>query len=109
MRTIKVISYKTDIKTLYKRANTASQRALLGYMVKVGIAHNPIYCGAFNVVRNIEWCIDNNEIYRLYPIEDADTVKEIMAIAQSTFDGTYDAFAFGAKEIDNIIKCMENF
>lgn len=108
MKTIKVIASTADVHTLYKKARTSAQRALLGYMAKTGVITNPIYCGAFNVLRSIEWCVDGNEIYTLYPIEDSVTVFKIIDIAQSALDGNYDSFAFSTREVDNIIRCMEN-
>lgn len=108
MKTIKVISAVTDIRTLYKRARTSSQRALLGYMTKTGVVTDPILCGAFNVLRNIEWCMEGDEIYNLYPVEDSATVAKIVGIAQSALDGDFNSFSFSAREIDNIIRCMEN-
>lgn len=109
MKTIKVIATTTDVPTLYKRAKTNAQRALLGYMAKAGVITSPIFCGAFNVLRNIEWCMDGGEIYSLYPIEDSTTVAKIIDIAQSALDGDFNSFAFSAREIDNIIRCMTNF
>ena len=109
MKTIKVMTNTSDVRILYKRAKTSAQRALLGYMVKAGVATSPVFCGAFNVLRNIEWCMDGNEIYNLYPMEDCETVSKIVDIAQSALDGEYDSFSFKAKEIDYIIKCMEDF
>jgi hypothetical protein len=107
MKTIKVVTAKSDIHTLYKRAGSSAQRALLGYMVKTGAVSNSILCGAFNVLRGIERCMYDKEIYRLYPVEDSATVSKIVDIAQSALDGEFDSFSFSAKEIDNIIKCME--
>ena len=108
MKTIKVMAKKTDIKILYKRARTSAQRALLGYMAKAGLITNPVFCGAFNVLRNIESCMDDREIYRLYPIEDSVTVANIIEIVQSAMDGSFNSFAFSTREIENIIKYMEN-
>lgn len=108
MKTIKVIATTIDVPTLYKKANTPAQRALLGYMVKAGLVTDPIFCGAFNVLRSIEWCMDGDEIYRLYPIEDSVTVNKIIDIAQSALDGCLDSFAFSEREIDKIIKYMVN-
>lgn len=109
MKTIKVIANTYDVNTLYKRAKTPAQRALLGYMAKTGVITDPIFCGAFNVLRNIEWCMDGGEIYRLYPIEDSITFNNIVGIAQSALDGEFNSFSFTAREIDNIIRYMENF
>ena len=107
MKTIKVVTAKNDIHTLYKKARTPAQRALLGFMVKTGAVSNSILGGAFNVLRNIEWCMDEREVYRLYPVEDSNTVSKIIDTVQSALDGDYNSFAFSTKEIDNIIKCME--
>ena len=109
MRTVKIIATTSDIRTLYKKARTSAQRALLGYMAKTGVVTNPIFCGAFNALRNIEWCMDGNEIYNLYPFEDSNTTTKIINIIQSALDGEFDSFAFSAREIDNIIRCMEDF
>ena len=109
MKTIKVTATKTDVHTLYKKARTSAQRALLGYMAKTGVITSPIFCGAFNILRSIEWCMDGGEIYSLYPIEDSVVVAKIVEIAQSALDGDFDSFSFSAREIDNIIRCMENF
>ncbi len=108
MKTIKVVTAVNDIRTLYKRANTSAQRALLGYMVKTGEVSDSIFGGAFNLLHGIEWCMEEEVIYRLYPLEDANVVKKIIDVAQSALDGEYNSFSFSAKEIDNIIKCLEN-
>lgn len=108
MKTIKVIANTIDIRTMYKKAKTPAQRALLGYMTKTGIVTDSIFCGAFNVLCRIEWCMDGEEIYNLYPVEDSITVAKIIDIAQSALNGEFSSFAFSAREIDNIIRCMEN-
>ena len=108
MKTIKVIASVNDVPTLYKKARTSAQRALLGYMAKTGVITSPIFCGAFNVLRSIEWCMEGEEIYTLYPMENSTTVAEIINIAQSALDGSFDSFSFSAREVDNIIRCMEN-
>jgi hypothetical protein len=108
MKTIKIIANTSDVYTLYKRANTQAQRALLGYMAKTGTIKDPVFCGAFNVLRNIEWCMDEKEIYNLYSIEDTCTADKIIGIAQYALDRQFDSFAFSVREIDNIIRCMEN-
>lgn len=108
MKTIKIIATTVDVPTLYKRTRTSAQRALLGYMAKTGVITDPVFCGAFNILRNIEWCMSGGEIYTLYPIEDSATVAKIIDIAQSALDGNFDSFAFSMREVDNIIKCMDN-
>jgi hypothetical protein len=109
MKNIKVMAVTSDVRTMYKRAKTSAQRALLGYMVKTGEVANPILGGAFNVLRSIEWCMDGGEIYNLYPIEDSATVSKIIDVVQSALDGDFNSFSFSAREIDNIVRCMENF
>lgn len=108
MKTIKIIATTTDVPTIYKKARTSAQRALLGFMAKTGVITDPVFCGAFNVLRNIEWCMDGGEIYRLYPVEDSMTVAKIMDIAQSALDGDFNSFSFSMREVDNIIRCMDN-
>lgn len=109
MKTIKVMATINDIRILYKKANSPAQRALLGYMTKAGVVTDSIFGGAFNLLRSIEWCTEGNVIYSLYPLEDSETTKKIIHIAQLALDGEFDAFSIKAREIENIIKCMNNF
>lgn len=108
MKTIKVMATINDIRMLYKRANTTAQRALLGYMMKMGFATDSIFGGAFNLLHSIEWCMEGNVIYRLYPFEDSNTTKKIIHVAQLALDGEFDSFSFSEREIYNIIKNMNN-
>ena len=107
MKTIKVMATTYDIRNLYSRAKSPAQRALLGYMVKTGEMSNPIFGGAFHILRNIEWCVGYGEIYNLFPIENTTIVTQIVDIAQSALDGKFDSFAFSAKEINNILQYIE--
>jgi hypothetical protein len=109
MKTIKVVATVNDIRMMYKKANSFAQRALLGYMTKTGIATDTIFGGAFNLLHSVEWCMEGNVIYSIYPLEDAETTKKIIHVAQLALDGEFDDFSIKAKEIDNIIKCMNNF
>lgn len=109
MKTIKVMATMTDIRLLYKKANTPAQRALLGYMTKTGVVTDPIFGGAFNLLRSIEWCMEGSVIYNLYPLEDTETTKKIVHVAQLALDGEFDDFSIKVREIENIIKCMNNF
>lgn len=108
MKTIKVASAVVDIRLLYKKASTSAQRALLGFMTKTGVVTDPIFGGAFNLLRSIEWCMEGEVIYTLYPLEDAMTTKKIIHVAQLALDGEFDSFSIKAKEIENIIRCMNN-
>lgn len=110
MKTIKVVATMyDDIRTLYRKAKTPAQRALLGFMAKTGVVTDSIFGGAFNVLRSIEWCMEGNVIYSLYPFEDSITHKKILHVAQLALDGEFDSFSFSVREIENIIKCMNNF
>lgn len=108
MKTIKVFTVVYDIRTLYKKAKTSAQRALIGYMTKAGVTTDSIFGGAFNVLRGIERCMDCEEIYSLYPLEDTKTTKKILHVAQLALDGEFDSFSLSAREIDNIIRYMNN-
>lgn len=109
MKTIKVMATVYDIRTLYKKAKTPAQRALLGYMTKTGVTTDSIFGGAFSLLRSVEWCMEGDVIYSLYPLEDIITHKKIIHIAQLALDGEFDAFSIKAREIENIIRCMNNF
>ena len=109
MKTIKVMATIVDIRMLYKKANTPAQRALLGYMTKTGVVTDPIFGGAFNLLHSVEWCMEGNVIYSIYPLEDSSTTKKIVHVAQLALDGEFDSFSIKAREIENIIKCMNNF
>jgi hypothetical protein len=110
MKTIKVEAVVYDnIRDMYRIAKTPAQRALLGYMAKAGMATDSIFGGAFKMLRGIEWCMEGNVIYSLYPLEDSVTHKKILHVAQLALDGEFDSFAFSAREIENIIKYMNNF
>ena len=108
MKTIKVASAIVDIKILYKKANTSAQRALLGFMTKTGVVTDPIFGGAFNLLHRIEWCMEGGVIYTIYPLEDPMTMKKIIHVAQMALDGEFDDFSIKAKEIENIVKCMNS-
>jgi hypothetical protein len=108
MKTIKVASAIVDIKILYKKASTSAQRALLGYMIKTGVVKDSIFGGAFNLLHRIEWCMEGDVIYTLYPLEDNETTKKIIHVAQLALDGEFDDFSIKVKEIENIVKCMNN-
>lgn len=88
--------------SLYQKANTKSQRALVGYMVKAGYARDPIYGGAFSLLKRIENCAG---IYILDTTEDEQTAMEIIDIAESAMKGLWDAFQFTEKQLTDL-KCQ---
>ena len=88
--------------SLYQKADTKSQRALVGYMAKAGYARDPIYGGAFSLLKRIESCAG---IYILDTAENAQTTMEIIDIAESAMKGLWDDFMFTERELANI-KCQ---
>ena len=99
MKVIKVSQMYYEPETLYKKAKTKSQRALLGYMAKGGFIRDPIYGGAFKLVREIE---SYAGIYVLQTEEKPKFATEIIRIAESAILGMWDDFAFSEKDIKNI-------
>ncbi len=105
MKPIKVKQIYYNINGFYRKANTKTQRALLGYIIKAGLADDPIYGGAFNLVREIESCVG---IYVLETKELPGTAMEIIKIAENAILGLYDDFAFSEREINTIIAQLGN-
>ena len=102
--TIKIYDTVFDPMVLYRKANTPAQRALVGYMTKAGLAHDAIFGGAFKVLKEIERCMNNEEIYKLYNCVDAETEKRIIHVAQLALDGKFDRFAISERERNEILK-----
>lgn len=100
MKNIRVSKHYYHIKALYQKANTKTQRALLGYMVKAGLAADPVYGGAFHLVRDIE---SYHGVYILETEVDAESTKEIISIAENAMLGVWDDFAFSEREINTIL------
>ena len=105
MKNIKVRQMYYEAITLYKKANTKTQRSLLGYMIKCGYAKDPIYGGAFRLVRDIE---SYAGIYHLETEENPKTAMEIINIAEAAMLGMWDDLAFSEKEITNILRQLGN-
>lgn len=105
MKTIKVQQHYYDIQALYGKAKTKTQRALLGYMVKGGHAQNPIYGGAFRLVKEIE---SYAGIYFLTTDEHPKKANEIIHIAESAMAGLWDEMAFSEREINTILIQLDN-
>lgn len=103
---IKVYDVIYEPILLYRKANTPSQRALVGYIIKSGKVYDPIFGGAFSLLRGIEHCNANDEIYELYSVVDADTKKKIMHVAQLALDGKLDKFAISDRERQDTIKYL---
>lgn len=93
-------------ETLYKKANTKSQRALLGYMAKFGFLRDPIYIGAFRLLSEIESSVG---VYSLSTDEKPKIAMEIVRVAESAMLGMWDNFAFSEREIKIISQQFGNF
>lgn len=108
MRNIKLNTKTYDTLTLLRKTDTKSvaQRGLCGYMIMAGISHNPIYGGAFHVLRNIEKAVDDEQIYNFIPYVSPAEQKAILEIAQKALDGDYDKFAMSERNINTNIKSL---
>lgn len=95
-----------DIRTMYRKANTLAQRALLGYITKAGLTQDPIYGGAFKLLCDVERCMDNGEIYMIQSYIERETEKKIIYITQCALDGKFDDFAIRKADIDRILKSL---
>ena len=101
---IKVSNELYEPILLYRKANSPNQRALVGYIFKAGMMNDSIFCGAFKLLRDIERCMNNEEIYELYSCVDAETKKKIIHVAQLALDGKFDRFAISERERNEILK-----
>lgn len=108
MKNIKLDTHTYDTLTLLRKTDTKSvaQRGLCGYMIMAGISHNPIYGGAFHVLRNIEKAVEDEQIYNFIPYVSVADQKAILAIAQKALDGDYDKFAMSERAINTNIKSL---
>lgn len=99
MKIINVHQLYCDPQSLYKKAKTKSQRALLGYMAKGGFIRDPIYGGAFKLLMEIE---SYAGLYVIQTEEKSKTTMEIVKIAEAAMLGMWDDFAFTEREIKHI-------
>lgn len=99
MKCINVKQIYFEPQSLYQKAKTKSQRALVGYMVKAGYARDPIYGGALKLLMAIE---SYAGVYVLDTKENPETTMEIIRIAESAMLGMWDDFAFSEREMQNM-------
>lgn len=102
--TIKIYDTTYEPIMLYRKANTPAQRALVGYITKAGLVSSSIFGGAFKLLRDIERCMDTEEIYELYSLVDTETKNKIKHIAQLALDGKFDRFAISERERNEILR-----
>ena len=106
MKTIEVKSRGFHIKSLYQAASgSLSRRALLGFMVKTGNTNNFTFGGAMALIRDIENCNRNDEIYRLNMTSYEST--NIVFIAEKAMSGEMDELAMSEREIARIIRQLD--
>ena len=93
METIEIREVHWEPLSLYQKVNVQSfsQRALLGYMNRNGYLRDPIYGGAFNLLRDFENYVGIPIVTQ--GATDDDVAKEIYEIANNAKLGKYDRFA----------------
>lgn len=106
MKIIKLYDTIYDIKTLYRKANTPAQRALVGYITKAGLTNDALFGGAFKLLCDVERCMDNGDIYMIHSYVDKEMEKKISHVAQLALDGKFNDFAIRKADIDSIIKAL---
>lgn len=106
MKIIKLYDTTHDIRTLYRKANTPAQMALVGYITKGGLTQDAIFGGAFKLLCDVERCMDNGDIYTIQNYVDRETASKISHVAQLALDGHFDAFAIRKADRDAILKSL---
>lgn len=107
MRNILISPSSNGAHFMYLKANTKHQKALLGYMIKNGVASDPILGGAFNLLCEIEACELKSMIYILNIACDPDVATEIGKIAERAKMGAYNKYAFSNWELAKILTQIE--
>lgn len=106
MKIVKLYDTVHPIRDLYRKANTPAKRALVGYITKAGETSNAIFGGAFQLLCDVERCMDKGDIYMIHNYVDREIAMQIAHIAQMALDGKFDAFALRKAEIDAIVKAI---
>lgn len=101
MKTIEIKEVYYSVTALYQRANSENLRALLGYILKTGKTRDPLYTGAFSLVREIEDADEHGHIYGLMPI--SENSIQIVAIAERAMQGRYDPWIISEREVRNTL------
>lgn len=93
IETIEIREVHWEPLSLYQKVNVQSfsQRALLGYMNKNGYLRDPIYGGAFSLLREFESYVGIPLV--IQKETDDEIAKEIYEIANNAKLGRYDRFA----------------
>ena len=109
MKIVKLYDTTYDIRTMYRKANTPAQRALVGYIIKAGKTQDPIFGGAFKLLCDVERCMSNEEIYIIHSYVDKETETKVSHVAQLALDGKFDCFTIRKADMDNIAKALADF
>lgn len=93
METIEIREVHWEPLSLYQKVNiqSFSQRALLGYMNRNGYLRDPIYGGAFSLLRDFENYVGIPIVIQKEMNDEV--AKEIYEIANNAKLGQYDRFA----------------
>lgn len=102
--TIKINHHTFETFTLYKQASTEAQRALAGYIIRSGKTSDPILGGAFHVLKKIERCNEEGEVYELYNLLTTEEKRKVIDYVQMALDGELDPYMFNEAERKNMIK-----
>ena len=103
MKLIRVGLHNLNVQTMYQKANTKAQWALLGYIIKGGHAQDGVFIGAFNLLHSIENC-KGKVVYGLSFETDDKTAMTIIQIVEEAMAGKYNYAAFKRKEIRRILR-----
>jgi len=109
MKIVKLYDTVYDIRTLYRKANTPAQRALVGYIIKAGMTQDTIFGGAFQLLCDVERCMSNETIYTIHSYVDRETENKISYVAQLALDGKFDAFTLRKADMDAIVRNLADF
>ena len=107
MKQILIAPVVNGARYMYRKASTKAQRALLGYMVKNGLAADPILGGSFNLLCEVERREACRELYVLAPNCNNNVATEICNLAERAKQGAYDKYAFSNLELTRILFQIE--
>ena len=92
-----------NVKDFYLDCTTPELRALFGYMLKTGNAHNPTLGGAFFVLRDIQ---NSKKTYKLMPKVSYNKESEIINIVDTVLSGGLREFALTPREIKDTLNAL---
>lgn len=105
MKIIRVMETAMPVRTIYTKATTPNQRALLGYIIRKGYTDDYVMLGALHLLREIEKANERKVLYQLCP--ETHNAKYIIECCELAQQGAFDRFTMPAREIRKCIKLME--